>query len=622
VVEQGVGSFRRILEAVNQHEGEFRGLSSGALSKRAVELRRRLGIEGLVQENVGLTFALVRELADRTLGMRPYDVQLIGGWVMLHGMIAEMQTGEGKTLAATLPASAAALCGIPVHVVTVNDYLVTRDAEWARPLYQSLGLSVGSITEGMEHEDRRRAYACDVTYCANKQVVFDYLRDRLVLGERVGRLQLQLEGLLANEPRSDRLLMRGLCCAIVDEADSVLIDEARTPLIISAGGSSEDQARIYEEALEVTRLLTEREHFARREHEIELTDRGRERLRELAEPIGGVWTAERRREELGRLALSALYLFERDRHYLVKDDKVQIIDEYTGRLMPDRSWERGLHQLIEVKEGCKITEQRDTLARISYQRYFRRYLLLCGMTGTAKEVAGELWSVYRLGVVTVPTRLPLRRERQPSRVFRSAAQRWHAVVARIGELRAGGRPVLVGTRSVGASERLSGLLAQAGVPHQVLNARQDKREAEIVAEAGQIGRVTVATNMAGRGTDIKLAPGTEALGGLHVIATERHDAGRIDRQLFGRCGRQGDPGSFEFIVSLEDELVESFYPRFFIRWLRSTAGRTGPLRRWLGEAIVALPQRAAEMRHARARRSLLKLDEHLGDLLAFSGRPE
>jgi preprotein translocase subunit SecA len=321
-------------------------------------------------------------------------------------------------------------------------------------------------------------------------------------------------------------------------------------------------------------------------------------------------------------ALSALYLFQRDKQYLVRGGKVLIVDEYTGRVMADRSWERGLHQMIEAKEGCHITGQQETLARISYQRFFRRYLRVAGMTGTAREVARELWSVYRLPVVTIPTNRPVRRIRLPDQVYLTAAEKWAAVVDSVRSMQNEGRPVLVGTRSVSASEQLSALLSLSGLQHRVLNARQDQEEAEVVANAGERGRVTVATNMAGRGTDIRLAPDVAELGGLHVIATERHDASRIDRQLFGRCGRQGDPGSFQVVVSLEDEIVHQYFKGAALR-LGGFFHRDGaPLPRWVGRPLVGFAQRAAERLHGRARRELLKVDDQLSELLAFTGRGE
>ena len=608
--------FGEFIERVNAAAGSLAGLSNQQIRDLVPELRRRLYSEGLKEELVAQVFAIAREAADRLLRMRPFDVQLIGGRVMLEGKIAEMETGEGKTLTATLPACAAALAGIPVHIVTVNDFLVMRDAAWMKPVYAFFGLKVGTITEGMQPEARRAAYACDITYCTNKQLVFDYLKDRLMLGQEARPLHLQVESLHAEFPRTRRVLLRGLCFVIVDEADSVLIDEARTPLIISSAGDTSQARQIYGEAVALARQLRSGLDFAvhPRDREIELTEPGRRRAAELAEPYGGVWIGPRRREELVRRALAALYLFQRDKHYLVRAEKVQIVDEYTGRVMADRSWERGLHQMIEAKEGLPITGQQETLARISYQRFFRRYLRIAGMTGTAREVARELWSVYRLPVVTIPTNRPVRRQRMADQVHVTADEKWTAIVASARAHHAAGRPVLIGTRSVAASEHLSELLTQAALPHQVLNARQDQEEAKVIAGAGERGRITVATNMAGRGTDIRLGPGVAELGGLHVLATERHDARRIDRQLFGRGGRQGDPGSYQTIVSLEDEIVQELFGPYAAR-----IGRRLPR---AGRLLVAAAQRMAERHNARTRRELLRIDDHLSDLLAFTGRPE
>jgi preprotein translocase subunit SecA len=612
------------LARVSAEAQALRGLTNPQIKERVPELRRRLYSEGLKEELVARVFAMAREAADRLLHMRPFDVQLVGGRVMLEGKIAEMETGEGKTLAATLPACAAALAGIPVHIVTVNDFLVLRDAAWMKPVYAFFGLKVGTITEGMAPDARRAAYACDITYCTNKQLVFDYLKDRLMLGQEARPLHLQVEGLHAEYPRTRRLLLRGLCFVIVDEADSVLVDEARTPLIISNAGDASQEEQIYGQAVAMARQLTTGLDFSirPREREVELTERGRRRAAELAEPYGGIWIGPRRREELMRRALSALYLFQRDKQYLVRGDKVQIVDEYTGRVMADRSWERGLHQMIEAKEGCPITGQQETLARISYQRFFRRYLRIAGMTGTAREVARELWAVYRLPVVSIPTNRPVQRRRLPDQVHLSADAKWSAIVETLRKLHAEGRPVLVGTRSVAASEHLSGLLTTVGLLHQVLNARQDQEEAKVIANAGERGRITVATNMAGRGTDIRLGPGVAERGGLHVLATERHDARRIDRQLFGRGGRQGDPGSFQAIVSLEDEIVQSVFGRYAVRLCGLVARVAGRVPGWLGRLVIGAAQRTAENHHARTRRDLLRVDDHLSDLLAFTGRPE
>jgi preprotein translocase subunit SecA len=421
------------------------------------------------------------------------------------------------------------------------------------------------------------------------------------------------------------LLLRGLHFGIVDEADSVLIDEARTPLIISAEGNSYDEQSVYQQALGLAKELIPEKDFLVLESErsLEITDQGKARIEEI-----GSWDERglinrKQREELVRQALVALNLFSRDKHYLVKNGKVQIVDEYTGRLMADRSWERGLHQLIEIKENCEVTKRKETQARISYQRFFRRYLRLAGMTGTAREVAGELWSIYRLRVVSIPPNKPLHRDFLPDRIYPTAGQRWETVVETISEMHSTGRPVLVGTRSVAASEHLSRLLSDANLPHRVLNARQDKEEAEIIARAGERAQITVATNMAGRGTDIHLGQGVAQLGGLHVMATERHEARRIDRQLFGRCGRQGDPGTCEAIVSLEDELV-TVYVNKFLQWVTGWMLRRSErfIAPWMSKFLLSRAQGRAERLHARMRHDLLKMDEQLGDALAFSGRQE
>ncbi|HDI59963.1 MAG TPA: prepilin peptidase [Desulfobacteraceae bacterium] len=619
------GTFGWIVDAAAQYRGQFDKLTDAQLLLTADALRPRLRREGLTRELVAQAFALVREAAGRHLGIPHFDVQLIGGQVLLSGMVAEMETGEGKTLVATLPACTLALVGVPVHIITVNDYLAARDAQWMGPVYQALGLSVGTIVHGKDPAARREAYRCDVTYCTNKEVAFDYLRDRLVLSDRPTRLRLSVERLYGDASRLKRLVMRGLPFAIVDEADSVLVDEARTPLIISSQAEGLYGETVYRMAMNLAKTLVAGKDFIVYESDrnITLVHRGRARV------LASDWTEasaninDKQKEQLVRQGLTALHLFRRDQHYLVKDGKVQIIDEYTGRLMADRSWEMGLHQLIEVKEGCEVTLPKQTLARISYQRFFRRYLGLAGMTGTAREVARELWAVYRLPVVAIQTNRPVRRTFWPDRVFATQDEKWRAVVDVIAGQHEKGRPVLVGTRSVEASEHLSRLLDAKHLPHRVLNARQDKEEAKIIAEAGMAGCITVATNMAGRGTDIRLGDGIAERGGLFVIATERHEAGRIDRQLFGRCGRQGDPGTCVAMVALDDELVATHAPP----WLRIPAVLTarlhiGFLSRWIGALVFRAAQRSAQRLHSRMRRNLLKMDDQVGESLAFSGRPE
>ncbi|MBL8382295.1 MAG: prepilin peptidase, partial [Burkholderiales bacterium] len=562
-------------------------------------------------------FALIREASVRSLGKRPFDVQLMGAAALFAGKLAEMQTGEGKTLTAALAACIAGVARVPTHVVTVNDYLAERDAGEMRPLFEFFGLTVGTIVSGMSLAARARAYACEVTYCTNKELVFDYLKDRVAAGGRTSRAQLRVrEHLGARDAAA--LLLRGLHFAIVDEADSILIDEARTPLILAEKGEAPGNPAVYAEALDLAHGLDagrDYEHNAAR-RELHLTPSGRARLAARCAGMGPAWTAAHAREHLVAQALRALHLFARDQHYLVADDKVQIIDEYTGRVLEGRTWEQGLHQLIETKEGCPLSEHNHTLARITYQRFFRRYLRLSGMTGTVREVSGEIWAVYALETVTIPTNRPNIRRMLPGRCCADAREKWRLVAAEALRMREAGRPVLIGTRSVEASEELSAALTAAGVAHRVLNARQDADEAAIVAQAGSAGAVTVATNMAGRGTDIHLGPGVAASGGLHVVLTEYHDSPRIDRQLFGRCARQGDPGSAVAIVARDDALFRDHGGLPGRLLARRFAAEMPPF--WV-ERLRRHAQRRAEAIHARTRRDTLRQDRNLDTLLAFAG---
>jgi len=618
-------SYRWIVEAVNSCQQQIRDLSDEEILETGRELRPLLKRDGFSKEQVARTFAVVREAAGRHLGMPHFDVQLVGGYVLLNGMVAEMETGEGKTLVATLPACTMALAGIPVHIITVNDYLTSRDADWMAPVYKALGLTVGAIVHGMDPAARREAYQCDVTYCTNKEVTFDYLRDRLILWDRPSQIRLKVERLYGDASRIPQLVMRGLYFAIVDEADSVLVDEARTPLIISSQVDGLYDRDVYQNAITIAETFVPGKDFVISEGDriVELTLSGKSRVTDSDWTTLPASINEKQREHLVKQGLSALHLFKPDKQYLVKDDKIQIIDEYTGRLMADRSWEMGLHQLIEIKEGCEMTSPKQTLARISYQRFFRRYLGIAGMTGTAREVAGELWSVYRMRVVCVATNQPLRRRHVADRVYAGEEEKWKAVIKIISKMHDSRRPVLVGTRSVEASEQLSRFLEEDGLPHKVLNARQDQEEAEIISKAGQIAQITVATNMAGRGTDIRLASGVAELGGLHVIGTERHEAGRIDRQLFGRCGRQGDPGSYTSMISIDDELVK-VYVNKMIQWLAMVVVKKQGIfiSSWVGKIVFRIAQRAAERLHSRMRKNLLKMDDQIGESLSFSGRSE
>ncbi len=612
------------LRRVKKVEESLAALPEHELGERIVHLRHALREGGLTSELAASAFGLIRLTAERQLGLRPFDVQILGGLLMLQGRIAEMDTGEGKTLTATLPAATAALAGAPVHVITVNDYLAARDAEWMRPVYEALGLTVDVIVENMSPDERRRAYSADIVYGSNKQMAFDYLKDRIVLGDETRPLHMRVEDLTASDPRARKLLMRGLCFAIVDEADSCLIDEARTPLIISRAGDMSGMELVYVNAIEVARKLLMPRDFVilPGERRIRLTDLGRLRIRRLTETWGSVWAAEIHREELSRQALSALWVYERDKHYIVRDEQIAIVDEYTGRIMADRSWERGLHQMIEVKEGLDVTGRHETLARISYQRFFRRYLHVCGMTGTAREVAGELWSVYGLTVQRVPPNRRSRRRDLGHVIYVTEDAKLRAIVKRVAGLHQVGSPVLIGTRSVATSEALSALLTEAGFIHNVLNANRLPDEALVVAQAGQAGQVTVATNMAGRGTDITLGKGVEAKGGLFVIATEPHDARRIDRQLYGRCGRQGNRGAHIMMASLEDEIVRETLGdrlRSLGHVFAPSGGRVPSL--IFGPAL-RYAQWVAERRNSATRRALLRHDDSMEDMLAFAGRAE
>lgn len=615
----------RLVQRVESKEKQLTNLSDQQLRQTANELRVRLASATVKSEAMALAFALAREAAQRHTGLQHFHVQLLGGAAMMGGRLAEMQPGEGKSLTALLPAVAAGLMGRPVHIVTVNDYLARRDAEQFRPVYDALGLTTGLVEHGQQHQQRRQTYSCDIVYCANKELVFDYLRDRLALGMRRARARLLIEDLFKTSAagRSQQLLLRGLQFAIIDEADSVLVDEARTPLILSGvQQQAESGAELYETALAIARRMIcgEDFHILSREKTIRLTSLGERRILELTSGLRGLWAIRRAREELVQQALCAMHLFQRDMQYIVADGKVQIVDEYTGRVMPDRSWERGIHQLIEAKEGCTITDRRQTLARITYQRFFRRYTHLCGMTGTALETAGELRAVYGLRVLRIPTNRPVRRTNRGTRVFRAADLKWNAVVDAAKTMTLQGRAVLIGTRSVDASERVGGLLAGAGLKPVVLNARQDRQEAEIVAGAGQPGRVTVATNMAGRGTDIELHPAVRGAGGLHVVLTEYHESARIDRQLFGRAGRQGDPGSYESIVALDDELFQRFAGKQLLKLVSKGVGQTDTIPAVVGHALKRRGQSAAERLHGRTRRMNLAEDLRFDQMLGFAGR--
>ncbi|MDI6450476.1 hypothetical protein [Anaerobaca lacustris] len=608
-------------ERVLALEDHFAQMTDRKLREQAQELRQvfRLGRDSA--RDIERAFALVREVAERQVGEKPFLVQVAGGLALAAGSIVEMATGEGKTLTATMPATVAGWRGRGCHIITVNDYLAKRDAEWMGRIYRFCGLNVAYVEQGMDPKDRRNAYQADITYCTNKEVTADFLRDRLLLG-RLCRTGSALLGKIAGGGRSsfDQLVQRGLACAIVDEADSVLVDEAVTPLIISGPAPNAEQTNAFVSAARAAEHLHVMDDYTvnARYREIELTAEGRTRLAVLVAGMPGIWQGARRREEIVTKALVAKEFYLQDKHYIIDDGKVVIVDDFTGRVMPDRSWRDGLHQAIEAKEGLDVTAPKDTYARISFQRFFRLYRHLAGMTGTAQEAIGEFWQIYNLPVTVIPTNRPCIRKMLPDIVFARKNAKWQRLVEEIQRVHQTGRPVLIGTRSVHDSEHLSRLLAAGKLDHQVLNAVRHHEEAQIVAGAGQPGRITVATNMAGRGTDIKLGRGIAELGGLHVIAAERNESGRIDRQLFGRCARQGDPGSAQAIVSLEDEFV-SRYASTLAGWLRKRyANDPNDIACAPTRTSFRLSQYRAERFALQQRKSVMRSDHWLDENLGFA----
>ena len=535
-----IKSLRPVVQKINALEPQMQELADTELAPTLASYKERVMNGESLNKILPEVFALVRETSLRILGMRHYDVQLMGGITLHQGKIAEMKTGEGKTLMATLPVVLNTLTGKGVHVVTVNDYLAKRDSEWMGKLYQALGLTCGVIVHGLSDEERQEAYNCDITYGTNNEFGFDYLRDNMKFYAK-------------------DMVQRGHNFAIVDEVDSILIDEARTPLIIS--GAAQESTNLYLQMNELTKYLKRDEHFTvdEKTRSALLTEDGVNKIEEILRIDNLFDPSSISLQHHVLQALRANHCYQRDVDYMVTaDKKVVIIDEFTGRPMEGRRFGDGLHQALEAKEKVKIESENQTLASITYQNYFRMYEKLAGMTGTAQTEAVEFMEIYGLETITVPTNKPMIRKDYPDIIYRTQKEKFAAITNSIKELHQKGQPVLVGTISIETSEYLSGILKKMGIPHNVLNAKYLAEEAQIVAEAGQKGRVTIATNMAGRGTDIKLGEGVEELGGLHILGTERHESRRIDNQLRGRSGRQGDSGSSRFYLSLEDNLMRIF----------------------------------------------------------------
>jgi len=637
--ERLVKSYSKLVKAINALEDEYRNRSDEELAAMTPAFRERLANGEKLDSLIPEAFAAVREAADRTVGMRHFDVQLIGGLVLHEGKIAEMKTGEGKTLVATLPAYLNALTGDGVHIVTVNEYLASRDAAWMGPVYNFLGLEVGVIRSGQSPAEKREAYGADITYATNNELGFDYLRDNLAF---------------STEDRAQRKLAYG----IVDEVDSILIDEARTPLIIS--GPSEERTELYEKINKlVPKLVKQQEEEGPGDYmpdektkQVYLTEEGHQHVEELMTKAGLLQPGESL-YDAGNIklmhhlmaALRAHAMYQRDVDYIVKEGEIVIVDEFTGRTMPGRRWSDGLHQAVEAKEGVRVKEENQTIASITFQNFFRMYQKLAGMTGTADTEAFEFQSIYGLEVVVIPTHRPMVRADHPDLVFLNQNDKFEAIIEDIVDCRERGQPVLVGTTSIENSELLSGLLKKKQIPHQVLNAKQHEREAKVVEDAGRPGTITIATNMAGRGTDIVLGGNRDAelaelgedvtdeqrqavvaewqkrhdqvleAGGLHIVGTERHESRRIDNQLRGRSGRQGDPGSSRFYLSMEDSLMRIFGDPNRTKSLLQRVGMRD------GEAIesgllsrqIEKAQRKVEAHNFDIRKSLLEYDDVAND---------
>jgi preprotein translocase subunit SecA len=580
---------------INALEPEIERLSDDELAQKTVEFRERFDAGEALDELLSEAFACVRESAKRTLGMRHFDVQLIGGMVLHEGRIAEMKTGEGKTLVATLPLYLNALAGVNVHLVTVNDYLARRDAAWMGPVYTALGVQVGVIQSMMPEDERRAAYACDITYGTNSEFGFDYLRDNMA-------------------PALEYTVQRGHWYAIVDEVDSILIDEARTPLIIS--GEPEQAAETYYSFARAVRDLEVGVDYEVDEkfHTAAPTEEGVGKI-ERAIGVENLYAPEN-----GQLvnhllqAIKAKELYKRDDEYVVVDGEVKIVDEFTGRIMEGRRWSEGLHQAVEAKEGVRIQEENVTVATITIQNYFRMYEKLAGMTGTAATEANEFHEIYTLDVVPIPTNRPMVRLDQNDLIYKTKEEKFDAVVEDILQRNTAGQPVLVGTISVEVSEHLSRLLERRGIPHEVLNAKNHEREALIIEQAGQPGSVTIATNMAGRGVDIKLGEGVPDLGGLYVLGTERHESRRIDNQLRGRSGRQGDPGETRFYLSAVDEVIRLFAGDRIYKILDRLGPKEGePIEHRMLTNRIEGAQRKVEEFHFVNRKNVVKYDDVLNE---------
>lgn len=617
-----LSALRAEAEKIQEESLGLRDLKDGVLAKEMRELRvlfRRNGPECDSLEPRALAFCV--EAARRKVGLSAHTEQVMGALAIRRGFLVEMATGEGKTLTIALAAVASGWTRRPVHILTANSYLAARDAKTFGTYYRFCGVEVESVDDDMSPEDRRKSYEACVVYTTAKEIVADFLRDRLRLGtlQEPGRRLVRMIQ-KPRQPITRQIVMRGLHTAIVDEADHAMIDEAVTPLIISRQVPNAPLVEASRTAYDIAAGLEVGEDYRidRRFKEIELTEAGKEKIAGAVHRLPGIWQGQARGNDLVQQALQGREFFHLDQQYVIVDGKLTIVDESTGRLMPQRTWSEGLHQAIEAKEGIEISSPAETLARLSFQRFFRLFYHLSGLTGTAREASTEFWHIYGLPVVSLPHHRPCIREELPDRVFATSDEKWKAVAEEILERHARKQPILVGTRSVEDSEHLAQLLLARGVNVSVLNATRHAEEAAIVARAGELGKITIATNMAGRGTDIKLGSGVAKLGGLHVIATERHESRRVDRQLFGRAARQGDAGSSQTFVSLEDEVLRRHLSKIVKRRLHGVVKSRLPGSGLLAASAVRFAQKSSEQLSYQQRRNVLRNDTKLDESLGFT----
>ena len=616
-------NFVGILSEINNTQMRLEKLDAADLLSDTKRISAQIRLDGLQHDSVIQCFAHLKIATQEVLSFEPHPEQLFAAWSMLHGCITEMQTGEGKTLTATLAAATMALTGTPVHVITVNEYLAKRDAEQQRHLYRYFDLSCRCVDGAMNNQEKRHAYNADIVYGTNKQMVFDYLRDTITLNYQRSKLCSSYSSLMGLS--SPTPIMRGLGYAVIDEADSVLIDDARVPLILAEtrekNKDDETQAAI---ALGIASTLKEQTDYTIQAEigTVSLTDKGSSVVKDMTNPLGKQWRISRVRDEFIRQALCALHLFEKDRHYLVNDDKIELIDESTGRIMGDRKLQHGLHRMLELKEKCSVTEATDVIAGLSFQRYFQRYCHLSGMSGTLKEVRSELKQVYGLKMVSVPVHNSNKRIFLNTIVFTDHKSQLDFAIKEIKKRHNVGQPLLLGTRSVAFSELLSNILNKHNIKHNVLNARQDASEAETITEAGFKNAITVATNMAGRGTDIRLQNAASTQGGLHVINFEVNDSKRVDRQLYGRSARQGDPGSCQALLTIQDKLVQQELPAWLIRLTLQAMIKWPKISQFLPRTLIRLTQIKIERKDARQRINAFYKWPNLKSKLGFTGEME